>query len=73
VASDHLVVAASDVPGQGARQPVSARRRAFRTGVVTLLAAAIAPFIVPLPHARAALRRAGEAIERARNSDKAAA
>jgi hypothetical protein len=71
MASDDLVVASGDAPRQGARPSVSARRRAFRTGVVTLIAAAITPFIVPLPHARAALRRAGEAIERARHADRA--
>jgi len=52
---------------QAARPLVSARRRAFRTGVVTLVAAGITPFIVPLPHARAALRRAGEAVDRTRH------
>jgi hypothetical protein len=48
---------------------VTAWRRTFRTAAVTLLAAAITPFIVPVPHARAALRRAGEAIERARRKE----
>jgi hypothetical protein len=73
MASDDLVLAAGDAQGRGARPPVSAKRRAFRTGVVTLLAAAITPFIVPLPHARAALRRAGEAVERARHKERAPA
>jgi hypothetical protein len=48
---------------------VSAWRRTFRTAVFTLLAAAITPFIVPVPHARAALVRAREAIERARRKE----
>ena len=71
VATDQLAAAPRDAPLQAASPPVSARRRAFRTGVVTLLAAAITPFIVPLPHARAALRRAGEAVERARRKEPA--
>ena len=73
MASGHLAVGPGDRLMQGARPMVSARRRAFRTGVVTLLAAGITPFIVPLPHARAALRRAGEALERARHKDTAPA
>jgi hypothetical protein len=48
---------------------VNAWRRAFRTGVVTLIAAAVTPFIVPVPHARAALGRARDAIERARRKE----
>jgi len=57
------------VPVQPAPPQVTAWRRTFRTVVVTLLAAAITPFIVPLPHARAALRRAREAVERARRKE----
>jgi hypothetical protein len=69
VASDSVVVGARAVPVQPAPPTVTAWRRTFRTAVVTLIAAAITPFIVPVPHARAALRRARKAIERARHKE----
>jgi hypothetical protein len=69
VASDPAVVAAREVAVQPAPPSATAWRRAFRTGVVTLVAAAITPFIVPVPHVRAALRRAREAIERSRRKE----
>jgi hypothetical protein len=64
------VVTASAVPVQPAPIAVTAWRRAFRTSAVTLIAAAVTPFIVPVPHARAALHRAREAIERARRKER---
>jgi hypothetical protein len=69
VPSDSAVVDARAVPVQTAPPPVAAWRRAFRTGVITVIAAAVTPFIVPVPHARAALRRGREAIERARRNE----